>query len=53
MRSINNNYLSVDAKDIVDKHDHLTTMHKWSNKDGADNNVTFIYFNVLNLSHMC
>ena len=33
MRPINNNYLSVDAKDIVDKHDHPRAMYKWSNKE--------------------
>ena len=33
MRPINNNYLSVNAKDIVDKHDHPRAMHKWSNKE--------------------
>ena len=51
MRPINNSYLSVDAKDIVDKHDHPRAMYKWSNKDGE--NVTFISFNVSNLNHMC
>ena len=33
MRPINNNYLSVDAKDIVDKHDHPRAMYKWRNKE--------------------
>ena len=33
MRPINNNYLSVDAKDIVDKHDLPRSMYKWSNKE--------------------
>ena len=33
MRSIYNNYLSVDANDIVDNHDHLRYMYKWSNKE--------------------
>ena len=33
MRLVNNNYLSVDAKDIVDKHDHPRVMYKWSNKE--------------------
>ena len=33
MRPINNNSLSVDAKDIVDKHDHTRAMYKWSNKE--------------------
>ena len=33
MIPINNNYLSVDAKDIVDKHDHPRAMYKWSNKE--------------------
>ena len=33
MRPINNNYLSVDAKDIVDKHDNPRAMYKWSNKE--------------------
>ena len=33
MRPINNNYLSVDSKDIVDKHDHPRAMYKWSNKE--------------------
>ena len=32
MRPINNNYISVDAKDIVDKYDHPRFMYKWSNK---------------------
>ena len=32
MRPINNNYLSVDAKHILDKHDHSRAMHKWRNK---------------------
>ena len=27
MRPINNNYLSVDSKDIVDKHDHPRAMY--------------------------
>ena len=30
-RPINNNYLSVDAKDI--KHDHPRSMYKWNNKE--------------------
>ena len=46
MKPINNNYLSVDANDIVDKHDHPRAMYKWSIRDGADDNVTFISFNV-------
>ena len=33
MRPINNSYLSVDAKDIVDKHDHPRAMYEWSNKE--------------------
>ena len=33
MRPIKNNYLSVDAKDIVDKHDHPRAMYKWRNKE--------------------
>ena len=53
MRPINNNYLSVDAKDRVYKHDHPRGMYKSSNKDGADDNATFTYFNVSNLNHMC
>ena len=53
MRPINNNCLSVDSKDIVDKNDHSKAMYKWSNKDGVDDNVTIISFNVLNLNHMC
>ena len=28
MRPLNNNYLSVDAKDIVDKHDHPRSIYK-------------------------
>ena len=32
MRPINNNYLSVDVNDIVDKHDHPRAMYKWRNK---------------------
>ena len=33
MRPINNNYISVDSKDIVDKHDRPRAMCKWSNKE--------------------
>ena len=33
MRPINKNYLSVDANDIVDKHDLPRAMYKWSNKE--------------------
>ena len=33
MRPINKNYLSVDSKDIVDKHDRPRAMYKWSNKE--------------------
>ena len=34
MRPIDNNYLSVDAKNIVYKHDgHPRAMYKWSNKE--------------------
>ena len=33
MRPIHNIYLSVDAKDIVDKHDHPRYMYKWINKE--------------------
>ena len=33
MIPINNNYLSVDSKYIVDKHDHPRAMYKWSNKE--------------------
>ena len=33
MRPINNNYLNVDSKDIVDKHNHPRAMYKWSNKE--------------------
>ena len=33
MIPINNNYLSVDSKDIVDKHDHPRAMYNWSNKE--------------------
>ena len=33
MIPIKNNYLSVDGKDIVDKHDHPKAMCKWSNKE--------------------
>ena len=33
MRPINKNYLSVDAKNIVDKYDHPRAMYKWSNKE--------------------
>ena len=33
MRPIKKNYCSVDAKDIVDKHDHPRFMYKWSNKE--------------------
>ena len=53
MRPINNNYLSVDAKDIVDKHDNPRGMYKSSNKDGANDNATVISFNVSNLNHVC
>ena len=53
MRPINNNYLIVDAKDIIDEHDHPRAMYKWNNKDGANDNATFISFIVSNLNHMC
>ena len=33
MRPIYNNYLSVDANDIGDKHDLPRFMYKWSNKE--------------------
>ena len=33
MRTINNNYISVNSKDIVDKHDHPRAMYKCSNKE--------------------
>ena len=33
MRPINNNYVSVYAKDIVDKHDHPRAMYNWRNKE--------------------
>ena len=36
MRPINNNYISVDAKDIVHKHDHPRAMYKWSNKENQN-----------------
>ena len=36
VRPINNNDLSVDAKGIVDKHDHPRSMYKWSNKENQN-----------------
>ena len=33
MRPINNNCLSVDSKDIVDKNDCPRAMYKWINKE--------------------
>ena len=39
MRPINNNYISVDAKDIVDKHDHPRVMYKWSNKENQKRTI--------------
>ena len=33
MRPIKNNYISVDSKDIVDKHDHPRSIYKWNNKE--------------------
>ena len=33
MRPINNNYLSVDSKDIVDKYDHPRAMDNQRNKN--------------------
>ena len=33
MRPINNNYISVDFKDIVDKHYHPRAMYKGRNKE--------------------
>ena len=36
MRPINNNYLSVDAKDIVDNHDHPRAIYKWRNKENQN-----------------
>ena len=33
MRPINNNYISVDSKDIVDKHDIPRSMYKQNNND--------------------
>ena len=33
MIPINNNYLSVDFKDTVDKHDHPRAMYKSNNKE--------------------
>ena len=33
MRPINNNYISVYAKDIVDKYDHTRAMYKQRNKE--------------------
>ena len=40
MRPINNNYLSVDAKDIVYKHDHPRAMYRWSNKENQKRMMT-------------
>ena len=36
MRPINKNYLTMDAKDIVDEHDHPRAMYKWSNKENEE-----------------
>ena len=43
MRSINNNYLSMDANDIVDKHDHPGAMYKWSNKENQKRMINPIF----------
>ena len=40
MIPINNNYLSVNAKDIVDKHDHLGSMYKWNNEENQKRMTT-------------
>ena len=42
MRPINNSYLSVDAKDIVYKHDHPRAMYKWSNKENQKRMIDLI-----------
>ena len=42
MRPIYNNYLSVDAKDIVDKHAHPRAMYKWSNKENQKRMINTI-----------
>ena len=39
MRPINNNYLSVDAKDVVDNHDHPRAIYKWRNKENQNRMV--------------
>ena len=36
MRPFNNNYLNVDSKDTVDKHNHPRAMYKWSNKENQE-----------------
>ena len=40
MISINNNYRSVDTKDIVDKHDQPRAMYKWSNEENQKRTTT-------------
>ena len=47
MRTIKNNYLSVDDKDIVDKNDHPRAMQKWSNKENQKKMINPI----VNASH--
>ena len=42
MRPINNNDLSVDSKDIVDKHDHPRAMYKWRNKENQKRMINSI-----------
>ena len=42
MRAINKNYLNVDAKDIIDKHDHPRAMYKWNNKENQKRMINTI-----------
>ena len=42
MRPINNNYISVDANDIVDKNDHPRARYKWSNKENQKRMINSI-----------
>ena len=43
MRPINNNYLSVDANDIVDRHDHPRAMYMWINKENQKRMINQIF----------
>ena len=39
MRPINNNYLSVDSRDITNKHGHPRAMYKWVNKENQKRTI--------------